>query len=128
MIKVYTNQPITLKAKLSDPEPAKLVELKSIDIVNKEGDIIKSINAEKETDKWLTTFVFPKTAEPGTYEARWIFSFNGEEFFKSDYLDVTNKVELKTEVNPDVKALVKRDQTIPDEVIDLLENFEPIQK
>ena len=52
MIKVYTNQPITLKAKLSDPEPAKLVELKSIDIVNKNGDIVKSINAEKDADEW----------------------------------------------------------------------------
>ena len=123
MIKVYTNQPITLKAKLSDPEPAKLVELKTIDIVNRNGDVIKSINAEKETDEWLTTFVFPKTTEPGVYEARWTFSFNGEDFFKVDYLDVSNKIELVTEINPKIEELVKRDQTLPEEVEELLRSY-----
>ena len=123
MIKVYTNQPITLRAKLSDPEPAKLVELKSIEIVNKSGDTVKSINAEKDTDQWLTTFVFPKQTEPGVYEARWTFSFNGEDFFKVDYLDVSNKIDLVTEINPKIEELEKRDPTLPEEVEDLLRTY-----
>lgn len=122
MIKVYTNQPLTLKAKLDDPEPADLVELKSLDIINDDGDMVKSINAEKDDDEWFTTFVFPKTAEPGKYEARWTFSFNGEPFYKVDYLDVTNKIEINTDIIPDVKEVIETtsDDTLPQDVKDMM--------
>ena len=73
-IELYTNQLHQLTAELDDPKAADMVKLRSLTL-NKNGLIIRTLNAQRSGSAWVCPFAFTGNDIAGDYDIRWQFSF-----------------------------------------------------
>ena len=129
MTKIFPNQIKQMYAKLAmeDGSAEDLVKLKSVEL-HSQGKVQKVLNAEYADGVWTTGLLFRNEDRPGDYQVHWNFSFNGTPLDPQiEHLTLQAKPTIhtgsKTEVTDVANKELEEDQTLPEDVKELMRNY-----
>jgi hypothetical protein len=113
LIEAFPNELIKLEAKVGDQRAASMLKLKSIELINSSGQLVKSLNASQKDGIWTTGYSFPVTSKLGTYEVKWNWSFNGQPVVKQEFINLHKDFTITTNSAVALNSEQPLDDTLP---------------
>lgn len=113
MIEAFPNELIKLEAKVGDKRAAAMLKLKSIELIDSRGQLVKSLNASQKDGVWTTGYSFPVNSQLGTYEIKWNWSFNGQPVVKQEFINLHKDFTISTNSAVALNSDRPIDDTLP---------------